>query len=59
MVASEGITQQERSHLIREEITQSLGLFRDSWRYPDSIFYQGWTATGEYASIDGPTIRLL
>ena len=59
LVASEGITQQERSHLIREEITQSLGLFRDSWRYPDSIFYQGWTATGEYASIDGPTIRLL
>ena len=59
LVASEGITQQERSHLIREEVTQSLGLFRDSWDYPDSIFYQGWTATGEYASIDGPTIRLL
>ena len=59
LVASEGITQQERSHLIREEITQSLGLFRDSWRNPDSIFYQGWSATGEYASIDGPTIRLL
>ena len=59
LVASEGITQPERSHLIREEVTQSLGLFRDSWNYPDSIFYQGWTATGEYASIDGPTIRLL
>ena len=59
LVASEGVTQPERSHLIREEITQSLGLFRDSWNYPDSIFYQGWTATGEYASIDGPTIRLL
>ena len=59
LVASESITQEERSHLIREEITQSLGLFRDSWNHPDSIFYQGWTATGEYASIDGPTIRLL
>ena len=59
LVASEGITQQERSHLIREEITQSLGLFRDSWNYPDSIFYQGWTAIGEYSSIDVPTIRLL
>ena len=59
LVSSEGITQPERSHLIREEVTQSLGLFRDSWNYPDSIFYQGWTATGEYASIDGPTIRLL
>ena len=59
LVASEGITQRERSHLIREEITQSLGLFRDSWNYPDSIFYQGWTATGEFGSIDGPTIQLL
>ena len=59
LVASEGITQPERSHLIREEVTQSLGLFRDSWNYPDSIFYQGWIATGEYAIIDRPTIRLL
>ena len=59
LVASADVTQPERSHLIREEITQSLGLFRDSWNYPGSIFYQGWTATGEYASIDGPTIRLL
>ena len=59
LIASEGITQLERSHLIREELTQSLGLFKDSRQYPDSIFYQGWTATGEYASIDSPTIRLL
>ena len=59
LIASDGITQAERSHLIREELTQSLGLFGDSWHYPDSIFYQGWTAAGEYASIDSPTIRLL
>ena len=59
LVASEDITQEERSHLIREEVTQSMGLFQDSWNYPDSIFYQGWTATGEYATIDRPTIRLL
>ncbi len=59
LIASEGITQAERSHLIREELTQSLGLFKDSQRYPDSIFYREWTATGGYASIDSPTIRLL
>ncbi len=59
LIASEGITQEERSHLIREELTQSLGLFKDSRQYPDSIFYRGWTSTGEYASIDTPTIRLL
>jgi hypothetical protein len=59
LIASEGVTQGERSHLIREELTQSLGLFQDSRQYPDSIFYQGWTASGEYDSIDRPTIRLL
>ncbi len=59
LVASEDITQEERSHLIREEVTQSLGLFRDSWDYPESIFYQGWTATGQFAEIDRPTIQLL
>jgi hypothetical protein len=59
LIASEGVTQQERAHLIREELTQSLGLFRDSWRYPESIFYQGWTATNEYAPIDRTAISLL
>jgi len=59
LITSDGVTQAERSHLIREELTQSLGLFKDSQHYPDSIFYQGWSATGEYASIDSPTIRLL
>ena len=49
----------ERSHLIQEELTQSLGLFKNSQHNPDSIFYQGWSATGGYASIDSLTIRLL
>jgi hypothetical protein len=39
LITSEGVTQQERTHLIREELTQSLGLFKDSWKYPESIFY--------------------
>jgi len=59
LIASQGITQQERSHLIREELTQSLGLFQDSWRYPGSIFYQGWTDITEYSDLDRATIRLL
>jgi hypothetical protein len=59
LIVSEGVTQQERAHLIREELTQSLGLFQDSWKYPESIFYQGWTATNEYAPIDRAAIRLL
>lgn len=48
-----------RSHLLREELTQSLGLLNDSYRYPESIFYQGWTLTTDFAPIDREIIRLL
>ncbi len=30
-----------RRSVIREELTQALGLLNDSWTYSDSIFYQG------------------
>ncbi len=53
------ITAQERSHLIREELTQSLGLMQDSWHYPDSLFYQDWTATTQYSAMDKALIRML
>lgn len=59
LIASRGVTEQDRFHLIREELTQSLGLFQDSWQYQDSIFYQGWTGTVEYSAIDREVIRLL
>ena len=59
LIASEGTTQAERSHLIREELTQSLGLFKDSWHYADSIFYEGWTTTSEFGPVDVSAIRLL
>ena len=53
------ITQAERSHLIREELTQSMGLLRDSMRYSDSIFYQGWTSTTDYSRLDRAVIEML
>ncbi|MDX2099217.1 MAG: DUF2927 domain-containing protein [Leptolyngbyaceae cyanobacterium bins.59] len=59
LISTEGINQQERSHLIREEITQSLGLMQDSYRDQRSIFYQPWTTTTEYADIDWALIELL
>jgi hypothetical protein len=59
LIASAGITPDERAHLIREELTQSLGLMQDSWAQADSIFYQGWTATLEYSAIDQAIIQLL
>jgi hypothetical protein len=48
-----------RRHLLREELTQALGLANDSWRYRESIFYQGWTTTTEFAPIDRQLIRWL
>ena len=59
LIASDETSQAERSHLIREEITQSLGLFKDSWKYSDSIFYEGWTTTEEFGPLDVPAIKLL
>jgi hypothetical protein len=46
-------------HLLREELTQSLGLFNDSYKYSESIFYQGWTTTTEFAEIDKELIDML
>ena len=59
LISTNGVTQQERSHLIREELTQSLGLMEDSDQYSDSIFYQGWTDTNHYAEIDKVVIEML
>lgn len=50
---------ERRNHLLREELTQSLGLMNDSWEYPESIFYHGWTNTTEFADNDRKLIQLL
>jgi hypothetical protein len=50
---------QEQKHLLREELTQSLGLLNDSHKYPESIFYQEWTTTTEFAPIDRELIDML
>ena len=50
---------QEQMHLLREELTQSLGLGKDSEKYPNSIFQSSWTQTTEYLPIDRELIRLL
>ncbi|MGK7891823.1 MAG: DUF2927 domain-containing protein [Leptolyngbyaceae cyanobacterium] len=48
-----------RKHIIREELTQILGLMRDSFTHPDSIFYQNWSDTTEFSNIDEALIRML
>ncbi len=45
--------------VLREEITQAFGLPHDSWRYPDSVFYQGKNEVPEFTEIDKAIIRLL
>ena len=59
LITTEGVTQKERSHLIREELTQILGLMRDSGRYPQSIFYQHWTDVTRYTDLDKTAIEIL
>jgi hypothetical protein len=53
------LTPDEHCHLIREELTQSLGLAQDSEKYPTSIFYQEWTCTTYYNEMDKNLIRML
>lgn len=58
LIAS-NVSQAERVHAIREEITQSLGLMQDSYTYPDSIYYQNWTPGVHFAEIDKTLVRML
>ena len=52
--------QTEQRHLLREELTQSLGLAKDSPLFAESIFQKSFsTKTTEYAQIDRDLIRLL
>ncbi len=53
------VTQVLRSHLIREELTQSFGLAKDSDRYPDSIFYEQYSEVQKYSAMDEAIIKLL
>jgi len=49
-----------QKHMIREELTQSIGLARHSDRFSESIFYEpGGDAVTTYAEIDAELVRLL
>lgn len=54
---TESITAQK--HLLREELTQSLGFKKDSYTHPESMFYQEWSETTEYSPIDIEIIKML
>ena len=48
-----------RRHLLREELTQSMGLMNDSNLYDDSIFYAQWTDVTAFSEIDRTIIGML
>lgn len=59
-VDTERPAQQNQLHLLREELTQSLGLAQDSPKYDDSIFQIDYsTAVTEYSEYDKALIQLL
>ncbi|MFT4414223.1 DUF2927 domain-containing protein [Fredinandcohnia humi] len=59
LISTDKPSQVEKTHLIREELTQTLGLFNDSMKYEDSMFFQDWTTTTEFSDIDKKLIKLL
>jgi hypothetical protein len=41
-----------KKHVLREELTQSLGFGNDSNNYTDSIFYENFSSDTEYSEQD-------
>ena len=59
LISTDKPTQQARQHLVREELTQTLGLPRDSYSYPKSMFFQDYTTVTEYTTLDKMLIQML
>jgi len=49
----------EQKHILREELTQALGLGNDIMYYPKSIFYDKPSRIVQYSDLDKEVIRLL
>jgi hypothetical protein len=48
-----------QKHILREEITQCLGLINDTYQYDNSIFYEGYSEVTQYSDLDKEIIKLL
>ncbi|UJW84496.1 DUF2927 domain-containing protein [Devosia sp. SL43] len=59
LISTTGLTRAETDHIIREEITQSLGMANDLNDQSDSIFYGPWTDIQDYSASDTRVIRAL
>lgn len=58
-IAEEEYTQISAKHILREELTQTLGLMNESMSYRSSIFYANWSTTTAYNKIDREIIQIL
>jgi len=58
-LVSTDVSEELRTHLIREEVTQMLGLGQDSFLYPRSIFYQSFSLTDAFDPLDEAVIEML
>jgi hypothetical protein len=52
-------TPEAKRHLLREELTQALGLMNDIQQEPESLFHGYWTETVEFSEEDRNRIRFL
>ena len=59
ILISSTVPQRLRNHLLREELTQSLGLMNDSPRFRHSIFFGGQSNDTAYLPIDRQLIAML
>jgi len=53
------VGQTTRNHIIREEITQMLGMGNDSFLYANSIFQQSFSTVTSFAPVDEAVIEIL
>ena len=52
--------QNQRNHLLREELTQSFGIMKDSNSYTDSVFHASYSyAPTEFSELDKQVIQIL
>lgn len=49
----------EQKHVLREELTQGMGLLNDLKYYPESIFYEAQSRGDSFSTFDKELIRLL
>lgn len=60
LIRTSGISAAVRCHLVREELTQSMGLMRDSNDHPSSVFYGRYRSSPtRYSALDKKLIKLL